>query len=207
MSPTDELLESVDRSLAFSSLILLPYSNRAATAEALSWESSLDSPCALGLFPSNTGSSTNTSWKPAPRGGRGFSGLDDEDCLGFTLIAVEGCRLSPWLPVLVIFLNCRGPGWVSVGGEESPQLILEAAGCGVFHISSLVSPLIGGRYWVVSSSYDVPIVSRGLGGRMPRMWVDGSCSVITRRISSFVVADGMVRFGLGLHGASNWPGP
>ena len=115
--------------------------------------------------------------------------------------------MSPWLPVLVIFLNCRGPGWVSVGGEEFPRLILEAAGCGVFHISSLVSPLIGGRYWVVSSSYDVFSVSRGLGGRMPRMWFDGSCSVITRRTSSFVVADGMVGFGLGLHGASNWPGP
>ena len=61
VSLADDPLESVERSLAFASLIFLPYSNRAATAVALSWESSLDSPCALGLLPINIGSSINMS--------------------------------------------------------------------------------------------------------------------------------------------------
>ena len=60
---------------------------------------------------------------------------------------------------------------------------------------------------MVSSSCDVPSISRGLGGRMPRMWFGGSCVVVIRRISSFVDVDGVVWFGLNLHGASNGPGP
>ena len=88
MSPADDSLESVERSLALSSLILLPYSNMAATAAALSWESSLDSSYAPGPLLDSIGSSTNMSLKPESRGGRGVSGLDDEDCLGRVLAAM-----------------------------------------------------------------------------------------------------------------------
>ena len=120
MSSADDSLESVGRSLAFSSLIFLPYSNRAATAAALSWESSLDSSRVLGLPLSNIGSSINISRKES-RAGRGVSGLDDEDCLGLALIAVGGCRLPPWPPVLVMSLRCWDPGWASaLGGEDPP---------------------------------------------------------------------------------------
>ena len=105
MSPTDDPLESVERSLALSSLILLPYSNMAATAAALSWESSLDSSYVPGPLLDSIGSSTNMSPKPESRGGRGVSGLDDEDCLGLALIAVGGCRLPPWTLALAMFLG------------------------------------------------------------------------------------------------------
>ena len=121
MSPVDDSLELVERSFAFSSLILLPYSNKAATAAASSWESSLDSSRVLGLLLNSIGSSTNTSSKPESRGGRGVSGLDDEDCLGLALIAVGGCRLPPWPLALVMFLRCWGPGWASVLGGEDPS--------------------------------------------------------------------------------------
>ena len=121
MSPADDPLESVERSLALSSLILLPYPNRAATAAALSWESSLDSSHAPGSLLDSIGSSTNTSPKPESRGGRGVSGLDDEDCLGLALIAVGGCRLPLWPLVLAVFLGCWGPDWASVLGGEDPS--------------------------------------------------------------------------------------
>ena len=75
-------------------------------------------------------------------------------------------------------------------------------GYGVFHISSLVSPLIGGGYWAVFPSPGVSIMSPGLGGRMPRTRLGGPCSVVTRRISLLAGVDGVVWFGLGLHGAS-----
>ena len=121
MSSADDSLESVGRSLAFSSLIFLPYSNRAATAVALSWESSLDSSHAPGPLLDSIGSSTNTSPKPEFRGGRGVSGLDDEDCLGLALIAVGGCRLPLWPLALVMFLRYWGPDWASVLGGEDPS--------------------------------------------------------------------------------------
>ena len=121
MSPADDSLESVERSLAFSSLILLPYSNRAATAAASSWEFSLESLRVLGLLLDSTGVLTNTSSKPESRGVRGVSGLDDEDCLGLALTVVGGCRLPPWPPALVMFLRCRGPGWASALGGEDPS--------------------------------------------------------------------------------------
>ena len=80
-------------------------------------------------------------------------------------------------------------------------------GYGVFHISSLVSPLIGGGYWAVFPSSGVSIMSLSLGSRMPRTRFGGPCSAVTRRISLLVGVDGVVWFGLGLHGASNGPGP
>ena len=95
----------------------------------------------------------------------------------------------------------------SPGGGDSSRSVLGAVGYGVFHISSLVSPLIGGGYWAVFSSCDMSSVSRGLGGRMSRMWSGDSSSVVTRHISFFAGVDGVVRFGLSLHGASNAPGP
>ena len=95
MSSADDSLESVERPLALSSLTLLPYSNMAATAIALSWESSLDSLYVPGPLFGSIGSSASMSPKPEFRGGRGVSGLDDEDCLGFALTAVGGYRLSP----------------------------------------------------------------------------------------------------------------
>ena len=121
MSPADDPLESVERSLALSSLILLPCSNRAATAAALSWESSLDSSHAPGPLLGSTGSSTNISPKPESRGGRGVSVLDDEDCLGLALIAVGGYRLPLWPPALAVFLGCWGPDWASVLSGEDPS--------------------------------------------------------------------------------------
>ena len=119
-SSAGDSLESVERSLAFSSLILLPYSNRAATAAASSWEFSLESLRVLGLLLDSTGVLTNTSSKPESRGVRGVSGLDDEDCLGLVLTVVGGC-LAPWPPALVISLRCRSPGWASALGGEDPS--------------------------------------------------------------------------------------
>ena len=120
MSPADDSLESVERSLAFSSLILLPYSNRAATAAASSWEFSLESLRVLGLLLDSTGVLTNTSSKPESRGVRGVSGLDDEDCLGLALTVVGGC-LVPWPLALVMSLRCLSPGWASALGGEDPS--------------------------------------------------------------------------------------
>ena len=74
MSPADDSLESVERSLVPSSLMLLPYSMRAAIVE----ESSLDSSRVRGLLIVNTGSSSSMSQKEF-RSGREASGLDDED--------------------------------------------------------------------------------------------------------------------------------
>ena len=93
MSSVGDSLESVERRLAFSSLILLPYSTRAATMEASSWELS-DSSRVRGLFVDNTGSSSRMSWKGS-RSGRMASGLDDEDRPGFALTIIRGgfCRL------------------------------------------------------------------------------------------------------------------
>ena len=74
MSPADDSLESVERSLAFSSLILLPYSNRAATAAASSWESSLDSSRVLGLLLNSIGIGLIRPLSPSPEVVVGFLG-------------------------------------------------------------------------------------------------------------------------------------
>ena len=87
MSPADDSLELVERSLVPSSLILLPYSMRAAIAEVLSWESSSDSSRVRGLLIMSTGSSSSMS-RIEFRSGRRASGLDDEDRPGPVPIAV-----------------------------------------------------------------------------------------------------------------------
>ena len=119
MSPTDDSLESVQRSLVLSSLILLPCSKRAATAEALSWESSSDSSRVHG-FLGNTGSSSSMS-RMESRSGRGVSGLDDEDCLGRVLTAMSGEFWPlPCFSVLVMSLKGCDSGWASALGGDDP---------------------------------------------------------------------------------------
>ena len=110
MSPADDSLESVERSLVFSSLILLPYSIRAAIVEVLSWESSLDSSRVRGLLIVNTGSSSSISRKE-PRSGCEASGLDYEDRAKPVPVAMRGeVRLVPRSSVLVTSLRGWDPG-------------------------------------------------------------------------------------------------
>ena len=70
-----------------SSLILLPYSTRAAIAEVLSWESSSDSSLVRGLLIGNTVHRLVCPER-SPESGRKASGLDDEDRLRPVLTAV-----------------------------------------------------------------------------------------------------------------------
>ena len=101
-----------------------------------------------------------------------------------------------------------GPGGVS-GLDDGDGLgfVLAAMGCGVLHISSSVSSLMGGGYWAESSSYDVLKMSLCLGGCMPGARFVGTGVTVMRRISSFVGTVGVAWFGRGLHRASNTPGP